>query len=464
MSQRHSSRRAFLTAAGTTATIGLAGCLGNGGDGGGGDASGGGGGGSGDSDGGGSGDGDGGGGGGDTSTTITYLSDRGGSKDVIDQIIAEFEAEFDYTVDVTYTAKGTSTDEQLQKMRAANNPPDIVFDTASDAYRYQRDGNAAPVSDAVQGTGLPDPVNVDGESYFVPTMVEPLMGWYRNDIYEENPTTWENWLAEAQRASTEEDINGYVVQSGNTNNADTSVTQTLWQNDVDIYSGPEGDIEVTIDQGENRTRAIETFEWLESMAEYAPNGSGWEWGDAISALQQENAAAAMSVGGLPILTIMGNRPDLVDKLSPTAFPVPDGKEQDKWWAYMEGHVVWSGGEATDGAREFVKFFNESDRFMDFLLSAPLFQFPPTREGLDREAYTSNEVVQDNPEVMKLVRENWDAFTTVLATGDDGAPNIVGADAYGQQTFGEAADQMLVGGLSPEETVDWLAEELRALQG
>jgi multiple sugar transport system substrate-binding protein len=200
------------------------------------------------------------------------------------------------------------------------------------------------------------------------------------------------------------------------------------------------------------------------MAEYAPNGSGWEWGDAISALQQENAAAAMSVGGLPILTIMGNRPDLVDKLSPTAFPVPDGKEQDKWWAYMEGHVVWSGGEATDGAREFVKFFNESDRFMDFLLSAPLFQFPPTREGLDREAYTSNEVVQDNPEVMKLVRENWDAFTTVLATGDDGAPNIVGADAYGQQTFGEAADQMLVGGLSPEETVDWLAEELRALQG
>jgi multiple sugar transport system substrate-binding protein len=295
-------------------------------------------------------------------------------------------------------------------------------------------------------------------------MVEPLMGWYRNDIYDENPTTWETWLSEAQRATEQEDINGYVVQSGNTNNADTSVTQTLWQNDVDIYSGPEGDIEVTIDQGENRTRAIETFEWLQSMAEYAPNGSGWEWGDAIAALQQENAAAAMSVGGLPVLTIMGNRPDLVDKLSPTAFPVPDGKEQDKWWAYMEGHVVWSGGDAIEGAREFVNFFSKSDRFMDFLLAAPLFQFPPTREGLDSDAYTSNEIVQDHPEVLELVRDNWDAFTTVLATGDDGAPNIVGADAYGQQKFGEAADQMLVGGRSPEETVGWLADELRALQG
>jgi multiple sugar transport system substrate-binding protein len=89
--------------------------------------------------------------------------------------------------------------------------------------------------------------------------------------------------------------------------------------------------------------------------------------------------------------------------------------------------------------------------------------PPTREGLESDAYTSNELVQDNPEVLDLVRDNWDAFTTVLATGDDGAPNIVAADAYGQQKFGEAADQMLVGGLSPEETVDWLGEELRALQ-
>jgi len=462
MERSHSSRRKFLTAAGGASTIALAGCLGNSGGGDGGDGDDG-------SDGGDGGDGsdgsDGDGGdGGDTSNTIKYLSDRGDSKDVIDEIIAEFEDEHDYTIEVTYTSKGTSTDEQLQKMKAAGNPPDIVFDTASDAYRYQRDGDAAPVSDAVQGTDLPDPVNVDGESYFVPTMVEPLMGWYRNDLYEENPTTWETWLAEAERVSNEEDINGYVVQSGQTNNADTSITQTLWQNDVNIYDGPEGDIEVTVDDDENREAAIETYEWLQSMAEYAPNGSGWEWGDAIAALQQENAAAAMSVGGLPILTIAANRPDLVDKLSPTAFPVPDGKEQDKWWAYMEGHVVWNGGEATEGAKEFVNFFSESDKFMDFLLGAPLFQFPPTREGLDDEAYTSNETVQAHPEVMDLVRDNWDAFTTVLATGEDGAPNIVGADAYGQQVLGQSADQMLVGGRSPEETVDWLGEKLRSLQG
>jgi len=433
MGWSNTSRRQFLQTTGAAAaTFTVAGCLGLGG-----------------------------GGGGDS--TIQYLSDRGDSKDVIDDIISEFEDESDYEVEVTYTSKGTSTDAQLQKMKAAGNPPDVVFDTSADAYRYQRDGDAAPVNDTIEGSGLPDPVNVDGDSYFVPTMVEPLMGWYRNDLYDENPTTWETWKSEAQRISENEGLEGYVVQSGQTNNADTSMTQYLWQNDVNIYAGPSDDIEVTIDQGDNEQRAIETYQWVDQMSEYAPNGSGWEWGDAIGALQQENAAAIMSVGGLPVLTIQEARPDLVENLSPTAFPLPDGRSQDKWWAYMEGHVVWDGGDSTDGAKEFVKFFSESERFMDFVLSAPLFQFPPTEEGLNSDAVKDNEVIQQHQDAMDLVRDNWDAFTTVLATGDDGAPNIVAADAYGQQVFGQSTDQMVVGDLSPEETVSWVADELRALQ-
>ena len=454
MVRRYTTRRGVLATTGTAAGIAVTGCLGG--------SSGG----STSESGGSSGDdtdGESGSESEDQSTTITYLSDRGDSQQIIDEIISEFEAEYDYTVDVTYTSKGTSTDEQLQKMRAAGNPPDIVFDTASDAYRYQRQGKAAPVTETIQGSDLPDPVNVGGESYFVPTMVEPLMGWYRNDIYEERPDTWNGWLTEAQRVSEAGDVNGYVVQSGQTNNADTSITQTLWQNDVSIYEGPEDAIEVTIDNEANRSAAVETFEWLQSMSAYAPNGSGWEWGDAIAALQQENTAAAMSVGGLPVLTIQANRPDLVETLSPTPFPVPADHNQDKWWAYMEGHVVWSDGKATEGARQFVDFFSSSERFTDFLLTAPLFQFPPTRAGLDSEAYANNEVVQQHPDVMDLVRDNWDSFTTILATGTDNAPNIVAADAYSQQLFGQAADQMLVGGRSPAETVDWLAEQLRGLQ-
>ena len=429
------SRRRFLKVTGGVTTLGLAGCLGFGGSGG---ANG-------------------------SSNTIQYLSDRGDSKSIIDKIIAGFEEDHDYTVEVTYTSKGTSTNKQLQKMKAAGNLPDVVFDTAADAYRYQRNDNLAPITESVTKSGLPDPVQVDGESYFAVTMVEPLMGWYRNDLYGNNPTTWKNWQSAAKQVTQEHDIMGYVVQSGQTNNADTQITQYHWQNDVNIYSGPSGDIKVTIDEGENRKRAIETYEWVKTMAKYAPKANGWGWSESIGALQQETAAAIMSVGGLPILTIMENRPDLVEKLSPTAFPVPQSKKQDKWWAYMEGHVVWKGGNATEGAKEFVQYFTESDEFMQFVLSAPLFQFPPTREMLDSKAVRTNDVIQDHPAVMELVRNHWDSFSPILNTGTDGAPNIIAAEAYGRQLFGQSAGQLLVGGKSPEETVDWIANKLRSIQ-
>jgi multiple sugar transport system substrate-binding protein len=430
MARKQFTRRRFVGAAGATATLGIAGCLGGGTGGG---------------------------------STVRYLSDRGDSSDVVDDIITEFENEFDYEVEVTYTSRGTSTDEELQQMLAAGNPPDLVFDTSADAYRYQQNGNLATVTEAVQDVGLPDPVNVDGESYFAPTMVEPLMGWYRNDLYEENPTTFDTWLSEAQRVGEEEDINGYVVPTGQTNNADTFTTQHLWQNDVDIYAGPSDDIQVTIDEGENRERAVETYQWIQEMNEYAPTGSGWEWGDGIGALQQGNAAGLMTVGGLPILTIRENRPDLVENLSPTGYPLREGGSQDKWWAYMEGHVVRSDGQATEGAQEFARFFSESERFLDFVLSAPLFQWPPTEELMNSDAMAENEILSENQEAVDLVRNNWDAFTTVLATGDEGAPNLTAANAYSEQLFGQSAEQLLVGGRSPGETVDWVAEQLRGLQ-
>jgi multiple sugar transport system substrate-binding protein len=240
------------------------------------------------------------------------------------------------------------------------------------------------------------------------------------------------------------------------------MTQYLWQNDVEIYSGPTDDIAVTVDQGDNRALAVETFEWVQDMAEYSPNGSGWEWGDAIGALQQENAAAGVSVGGLPILIMQSNRPDLVQKFSPMPYPVPEGKAQDRWWSYMEGHLVRSDGDNTQGAREFVEFFSSSDKFFDFILSAPLFQVPPSREQLDADPMAENETLQEFPEVLDLVRDNWDVFTSVLETGDGGAPNLTAAKGYGNQAFGQAADQLLVGGRSPEETVDFLAETLRGL--
>jgi multiple sugar transport system substrate-binding protein len=93
----------------------------------------------------------------------------------------------------------------------------------------------------------------------------------------------------------------------------------------------------------------------------------------------------------------------------------------------------------------------------------LFNFPTSLEQVQGENYQSAELVQNHQDLVNIVIDNWDNMRPVLATGDNGAPNLTAANAYGQQLMGQSADQLIAGDLSPEETVDWAASRLRELQ-
>jgi multiple sugar transport system substrate-binding protein len=454
------NRRTYLRAVGALGAAGLAGCTGqdgtsDGGDGGDGSDGGDGGGsqdnGSDSSDGSGNGD-----------TVVRMLSDRS-ARDIWESSIEEFNANSEYTVEVTWLPKGSTTNEQIEKMRGAGNLPEIVFETSTDAYRETVDGNTAPVTGLVENLETLDPVKHDGESYLLPAVTIPLAGVYREDVVEGDPRTREEWAQEAQRINEEEGMGGLVMPSGRTNNATTQVNQNLWNGGVNVYEGPSDDIRVTIDEGENRERAVETYAWMQEMAEYNPNTSGWEWGDVANALIQEQAAAALTIGGLMILQVQADRPDLADKLRATPFPLAEGVDQGHWWAYTEGFYLHDEAPNLDGAREYLEFFMSSDYYLDFIMETPLFNFPTSLDQVQSDTYQGNELVQAHQDLVDLVVDNWEYMRPVLATGDDGAPNLVAANAYGQQLMGQSADQLIAGGLSPEETVDWVAEELRSLQ-
>lgn len=453
------NRRTYLRAVGALGAAGLAGCTGQDGA----------------SDGGDGGDGGDGAGSQDdgsdsTSTpsdgdkTVRMLSDRS-ARDIWEAAIEEFNANSEYTVEVTWLPKGTTTNEQIEKMRGAGNLPEIVFETSTDAYRETVDGNTAPVTDLVESLETLDPVTYEGESYLLPAVTIPLMGVYREDIVEGEPRSWtrSEWTEEAKRINEEEGMGGLIMPSGRTNNATTQVNQNLWNGGVNIYEGPSDDIRVTIDEGENRERAIETYAWMQEMAEYNPNTSGWEWGDVANAFIQEQAAAALTIGGLMILQAQGNRPELASKLRATPFPLAEGVDQGHWWAYTEGFYLHNEAPNLDGAREYLEFFMQSDYYLDFITETPLFNFPTSLDQVQSDAYQSAELVQQHQDLVDIVVENWDHMRPVLATGDDGAPNLVAANAYGQQLMGQSADQLIAGDLTPEETVDWVAEELRKLQ-
>lgn len=449
MVDRTIPRRSYLKFAGAAGMAGLSGCIG--GDGG--DQTG-------------PTDADGGSGGTTTSQpqtggTVHFLNDRG-AREVWGAAAEEFNSQSDYELEITWLPKGTSTNEQLAKMQAAGNMPALIFETSADCYSETAQGLTEPLTDVVEELGVKDTVNVDGESYMVPGVAIPLNMVYRADVVEGEPRSWSEWQAEAERIQADTGQSAYVVPSGRTNAATTHTNQILWNGGVDPYSGTGDDISVDIDTGEPRDLAIEAFEWLQTMNDLGPQASGWEWGDLLGALIQEQLVAWAGLGGLAIQELLANRPELATEFTPAPYPVADDQEPTQWWSYFEGMYSYREAENTEGAKEFLTFFMESDYYFEFVRGTAPFNMPTSKDGLRDDRYASAEVFETHPEFLDLAEDNWEDMAPVLNTGDDGAPNIIAANAYSQQLYGQAADQLLYGGRSPEETVDWLAEKLRAM--
>lgn len=391
---------------------------------------------------------------------VTFLNDRS-ARDVWDAAAQEFNSNSDYTVEITWLPKGTSMNEQVAKMQSAGNLPALIFETSADCYTETLEGLTAPLTGVVDELGVEDPVRVDGESYLVPVVASPLMMMYRSDVVQGNPRTRSEWLAEAERIQNEEDQSPYVVPSGRTNAATTHMNQTLWNGGVNPYSGTGNNIEIVLDNDDNRKKAIATMEWLQNINEFGPQASGWDWSDCSNALIQEQLVGWAGLG-LGIQELQANRPDLVSKFKPAPYPTVQGQDPTQWWAYFEGIYSYKGANNVEGGREFLKFFLESDYYFDYLRQTAPFSFPTSLEAIQDKRYANAEIYDTLPAFLELVENNWDSMASVLNTGDDGAPNAVAAQAYSQQLFGQAADQLLYGGKSPAGTVDWLTKQLRSI--
>ena len=461
MDEPNTTRRQLLGTAGTAIAIGAAGCLG--GSGGGGDTNG--------TEGtngtdstNDTGDANTTGGKTDQSqqgNTITFLNDRS-ARDTWEAAVEEFNANSDHTVEITWLPKGTSVNEQLAKMRSAGNLPTLIFETSSDCYSETLEGLTTPLTDVVEELGVKNTVPVDGDAYMVPAVASPLTMIYRSDIVEGDPRTREEWRSEAERIQEQEGQSAYAVPAGRTNAATTHMNQSLWNGGVDLYSGSGADIEVTFDQGENRERAVRTMEWLQQMDELGPQASGWTWGDCISGLIQGQLVGWAGLGGLAVQELQANRPELTEKFTPAPYPVASGQDPSQWWSYFEGIYAYKEGDNVAGGKEFIKYFMQSDYYFEYLRQTAPFSFPTSIEAIQDERYRSAEIYDVVPEFLDLVENNWDQMAPVLNTGDNGKPNALAANAYSQQLYGQAASELLYGDRSPDETIDWLAQQLRNL--
>jgi multiple sugar transport system substrate-binding protein len=394
--------------------------------------------------------------------TVRFFSERSGAKETFQKMASEFKEQQGYDnveIEFVYTQKGQGAEEKLQQMAAAGNVPEIQWVTSLDMYSNYNDDQVEPVTDVVDEMGVPDVANVDGfGSLYVPIVREPLSVLYHTDMYPDGlPETKSGWLDAARNI---DDRNGVAITSGSTNHATTQTVQFLWDNDVKHYEGAPGDVDIVLDQGENRTRAVETFEWMKEMHSAAsPQASEWEWGDVGNAYVQNEIASSSAL--VSPLTINSNRPELIDSLDVAPFPQPDSSSMDRLWCYFEGLSVRKESTNKEIAKEFIQFFPTSEHYLELFQSAPLWQWPIEKQNV--EALREFDVFDNWDFLLDYVLDTWDQHTILTRQGTDGALVPSSSPAYVDTAWGEAASQLLQAGKSPEETVDYLGQRLRDAQ-
>lgn len=437
MGKHNIQRRRFLKTVGIAGAMGLAGCTGQN-SGGGANNTGG-------------------------TKTIGFFSERTGAKQTFQKMANEFTEKKDLDnveIEFIYTQKGQGAEEKLKQLEAAGNVPEIQWVTSLDMYSNYNEEKVEPVTGIVEDIGVPDIANIEGfGSLYVPIVREPLSALYRTDVYSDGiPETKSGWLEQANNVGN---MNGVAITSGSTNHATTQTLQYLWDNDVRHYKGTSGDIKIVVDQGKNKSRAIETFSWMKEMYKAAsPEASGWEWGDVGQAYVQDNIASSSVL--ISPLSINSNRPELSENLNVSTFPQPESSPtMNRLWCYFEGLSIRKDSEHKEISKDFIRFFPTSDYYLELFNSDPLWQWPIKRDQV--EALREFEVFQRWDFLVDYVLDTWDQQTTLTRQGTDGALVPSSSPAYVNTVWGEVAAQLLIADTSPEEAVGLLADELRKMQ-
>lgn len=401
----------------------------------------------------------------DGQVTINYLTDRGGTRQFIQNFIDNFESRHEnISVNAEFVTKGVSLQERLAQRIAAGNPPDIAFSSATTVYRFAVNGDAEPVTSVSDELGISTPARYQGEAYMVPAMRQVFSYWYRSDLYSENPTTRSEWLQDAKRISEETDTSGFLALSGETNIGAATGTQLAWSSGADIITGEPESMEVVLDQEPNRSRMIEGLKWYDTIHQYSPGGSGYGWGDSYNSLAQGSSAAVSGLGSDPALTVRNNNPNIYGNLAGSFAPHADGLDgSEPIWSYAQGHWIHSAAANPDEAKTFIREFQGSDKIIDWLLESPMYLLPPQKGMMDNERFLENEFISKHQNTWEEYRNNWDRFTPILKTANNGAANILGPLMYNDKTLGWMLGQLVANDREPGALVDETANRIRALK-
>lgn len=386
-----------------------------------------------------------------------------------------FSDETGYGVKLEFVGVGSSQSARISKLLQAGDPPELTTTAPEKGGGLALQGVLADLSDEADwmeqkyGYKFNEDFlfKLNGKQYVVPIWVNMTMDWYRVSTWEEHAgmtpeaPTWDEFLEGVQAVDEKNDRRGTVVPGAQTLMSTEYYIDHMFQNGGSIFSRDgDGNVEVVMDQGDNRKKTKEVLEYIGQLHQHSINASGYGYSKQIESFWSEQVNETKYFGARPLQQAVSNNEAVAKD---TGLMHPPSKETEEHQAFSEGWVMFDGAENKKGAREFVKFMSRPEPLYELLHIAPLHNLPPFPAAVDDEEFLDNEFIDEwvrpneHISIDNVVRMVENAKTLV---GETQPNNALASPVFSESVFGNMLYNYLYGDTGMDKAIDQAGQKSR----
>lgn len=357
---------------------------------------------------------------------------------------------------------------RVTQLLQSNSPPELVATNSQFAPTYANQGILRPLTGVVDtltdrygGMTTGSRLTYDGEDRYVPLWANPQMFFYRSDLSDTVPDTWDNLLAYAEEVEANEEVQHGNYQPAGTGSDDFwHLASFAYTNDVSIVERRNGNIVATMDQGQNRSRWVEVLEFFDDRYQYSPDTTDSSWSGALNSIPQGIAGSSWYGGARIINEVNRQDSEFAEAVDVTW---PEGRSRT-FTGGTDGFVSFEGSNG-DAADAFLKFMTQAEYLAPIYWTFSNVHNAPVYPGI-KESNTYQKELENLLETTTWTREEVDFYqeTAVeemnfVANDTDPAHPYVGT-IISSNSLQNMVAEVLVNDQDPEDAIDTYTRELQ----
>ncbi len=376
-------------------------------------------------------------------------------------------------VRMEYTGFGVGLQERIAQLIQGGDPPELSHLGHPGVATYGHLGLLADHTEAVEywedrWGEIPEGSRYlqDGVDQFLPILTNVHTLWYRDDVFDEVPDTWEKHLAMAEENDEGEGgIRGTaLMMSPEENTPQIGIYSAGWSNGVQFFDREGGDGEVIpVFHDDYLDETVETLEYYRELYQYSDDLLDLSGGDYIQLVGNERAYANAWVGSRP--KFYGEDQEFGGDIRPCPFPTREEGNLTPW-GHNQGYTAFEESD-TEAAMEFLKFWAEPENLIGgphagFYFADPIHNAPVIEEIRDHELYQEQlDQLPDYWNVPEDLNFDWIEYGTELPAETEPPNEHVGL-IYDSLEMTELLRDVCVREEDPEEACQNRAENIRQI--